>query len=137
MVRVEHQVGVHVALDVVLRAKVALSTSLQVSVATWCSMHGLHVESVLRWRVEDRVHSSRRQTFILVAYQVLQALADKCSVIMLALASLAWLPREIGEELVSILDDLTLHLLSLRRSIARLPIADVEVDLDLVEDGSA
>ena len=137
MVRVEHQVGVHVAFDIVLRAEVALSVSLQVGVAAWCSMHVLHVEPFMRRRVEDRVHGSRWQTFILVAYQVLQTLADECGIIMLSLTSLAWLPREIGEELVSILDDLALHLLSLRRSIARLPIADVEVDLDLVEDGSA
>jgi hypothetical protein len=68
------------------------------------------------------------------ANQVLQTLPDECGVIVL---SLAWLSGEIVEELVPILDDLTLYLLSLRRSVARLPIADVEVDLDLVEDGSA
>ena len=134
MVRVEHQVGVDVAFDVVLSTEVALSVSLQVGVATWRAVHGLHVVSILRWRVEDGVHSSSWHTFIVAANQVLQTLPDECGVIVL---SLAWLSGEIVEELVPILDDLTLHLLSLRRSVARLPIADVEVDLDLVEDGSA
>ena len=109
----------------------AWPVSLQVGVTTLHAMHALHVLSFLLWGVEEGVHSSSR--VVLVAYQVLQTLADVHCVVMLAFTRLL---AEIVEEFVSVLDDLALHLLSLWGSVARLSITDVEVDLDPVEDRS-